>query len=105
MMSMPSCEVRAAARRWHANRSGDPQLRATASGLAVLANLSGGKELKKPISAIDLSPHLMPPEARARKIEERERWKALEAAAARGEINPDKIEGGPVLVTASMIGG
>ena len=104
-MSMPSCEVRAAAKRWIANRCEDPQLRATASGLAVLANLQGGKELKKPLSAIDLAPELMSPAMRARKIRERERWKSLEAAAKRGEINPDKLEGGPVLVTASMIGG
>ena len=105
IMSMPSCEVRAAVRRWWANRASDPLLRAVAAGLATLCNLQGGKELKKPITGIDLAPSLMSPEERLRRLSERERITELERKAKAGEINPDTIKGGPVLLTGSMIGG
>ena len=102
---MPSCEVRTAARRWRANRASDPLLAATASGLAIIANLGGAKELKRPITPLDLAPSLLAPEERAARLAEINRIKELERAARAGEINPDKIEGGPVLLTGSMIGG
>lgn len=94
-----------AARRWHQNRTAEPLLRATAAGLSTLCNLQGGKQLKQPISPLDLAPALLSPAERAARLARIQRVQMLEREAKAGRINPDKIEDGPVLLTASMIGG
>ena len=101
---MPSCRARAAARRLPEIRVRTYDLlQAVACGLAAIYNVH--VEKKDRIKPTDLGPALLSPSTRAEMAREAERIKELERKARAGEINPDLIEGGPVLLTGSMIGG
>ena len=77
-------------------------LRAIACGMAALYNVQ--VEKKDRIKPTDLGPSLLSPAMRAEMARKAEETKELERKARTGEINPDAMKGGPVLLTGSMIG-
>ena len=100
---MPSCQARAAARRLpEIHTRGYDLLQAVACGLAAIYNVQ--VEKKDRIKPTDLGPALISPSMRAEMERKAEETRELERKARAGEINPDLIKGGPVLLTGSMIG-